>query len=260
MSLIKEIVKEFLIENVSVGRVNDAINKTYEVEINYHSDGEDIATGKRIIQPVAYGLTKIGNPVIRAFQPYGDTTSSIPAWKFFRLDRISSWKPFPNRTFKEPPAEFNANGDFNPNGDKTMSVVYTIANFSNDNAVNYSQMNNIGPITKNKVESDIYKTDTEKGIEYLRKQLDNPKYISDLVKTKNFGDKSMNATSGPVTKDDVTNNNENTPLDSINEPDIYKTDTEKDIEKRRETLNNPQKVSQDVLDNWRKENNLTNNI
>ena len=195
--LLYEIYKELLSENVSLDKVNDAIDNTYEVMINYHSNGEDIATGERVIQPVAYGLTKSGNPVIRAFQPYGDTTSKVPSWKFFRLDRISFWKGLYNNKFKEPPGTYNAEGNFNKNGDKTMSIVYKIANFNNSNKSLYR---NIGAITKNKINPEIYKTDTEKGIEHLRKQLENPTYISDIIKNNNFGPEINKSNIGPLYK------------------------------------------------------------
>ena len=181
MHLLYEIIKELLQEDVSVEEVNDAINNTYEVEINYHSNGDNIATGRRIIQPVAYGLTKSGNPVIRAFQPYGDTTTSIPAWKIFRMDRIRNCKHLKLKIFSEPPGTYSADGIFNPNGDKTMSTVYTIAKFNKNSPVNNKiEIKNTGPVKKSdiKQEPEVFKTDTERGIENLRKQLENPQYIS----------------------------------------------------------------------------------
>ena len=83
--------KTFLIEGIAtVSNVNDAIDNLRQVEIRYNSGGEPVATGRRIIYPVAYGVTKSGNPVVRAFEPYGDTKTKTPAWKFFRLDRIKN--------------------------------------------------------------------------------------------------------------------------------------------------------------------------
>ena len=106
-----------LIESVSINSITDSIKNLYQVVINYEGDpAHGIAPGKRVIEVYAYGLTKSGNPVIRAYQPYGDTASTVPEWKFFRLDRIKSWSP----TYKKiitPPDKFN------PNGDRSMSVV-----------------------------------------------------------------------------------------------------------------------------------------
>jgi hypothetical protein len=259
MRLFEEIVRSLLLtEDVSVNRVNDSINNTYEVEINYHSKGEDIATGKRIIQPHAYGLTKAGNPVIRAFQPYGDTTTSVPSWKFFRLDRIDNWTPYPERKFTQAPGNFPAEGEFNPDGDKTMSVVYNIADFGNRTAPDYSFRDKTGPVRKNNIP---FKTPTERGLSNLQKQLKDPKYIADLVGTKNFGDADKNKVNNePVRKPETTPEPQQpiTQQTINNEPEPYKTDTERDIERRREQLNNPQYVSQDVLDRYNREKNNRN--
>ena len=110
MTLFEEIVAEVLTEDVNVGKINDAITRSYEVKINYESE-DDKASGERIIQPVAYGLTKTGKPVIRAYQPFGDTQTSVPAWKFFLVSGIQSWKPLFKRIFNTPPPGFNPNGD-----------------------------------------------------------------------------------------------------------------------------------------------------
>ena len=252
MNLFERIVAEILTENVETGKVNDAIDRTYEVVINYNSGGDGSASGERIIQPVAYGLTKAGNPVIRAFQPYGDTKSKTPAWKFFRLDRIISWKPKYKNTFEEPPGMNNAEGTFNPNGDNSMTTVYNQAVFSNPlkpqvrkTTVNVepAKLPN-GPVTKQPAEQTKYITAKDnpevKKLEKLRKQLDNPRYISDIVAKNTFGsnntaDTKMTASSGPVLKD------------------TFKTQTEKDIESRRQQMNKGERVSQQVLDDWNKE-------
>lgn len=253
MNLFEKIVAEILTENVETGKVNDAIDRTYEVVINYNSGGDGSASGERIIQPVAYGLTKAGNPVIRAFQPYGDTKSKTPAWKFFRLDRIQSWKPKYKNIFEEPPGMHSAEGMFNPNGDNSMTTVYNQAVFGNPlkpqvrkTTVNVepAKLPN-GPVTKQPAEqSTKYITAKDnpevKKLEKLRKQLDNPRYISDLVAKNTFGtdnsaDTKMTASSGPVLKD------------------TFKTQTEKDIESRRQQMNKGERVPQQVLDDWNKE-------
>ena len=253
MTLFEQILNSVLTEDVEIGKVNDAIDRTYEVKINYLSDGDDSTSGERIIQPVAYGLTKAGNPVIRAFQPYGDTKTKTPAWKFFRLDRIQSWKPMYKRVFKNrPPEGFNAEGQFNDNGDKSMSVVYNIAKFGkiqNQQVATQPQpVKASGPVMKKDIEKTNHisvKDNPEvKKLEKLKKQLENPKYFSDIVKNKAFGpeqspqasdNSNMTATSGPIMQN------------------TFKTQTEKDIESRRQQMNKNERVSQDVLDQWNKE-------
>ena len=145
--LFKGILERILLsESASVENVTRAMDNHAKVIINYHSEGKDEHTGSRVIEPVAYGLSKAGNPVVRAFQPYGDTTSSTPSWKLFRLDRISYWE--------ETNAKFDRIPDFdmselNQYGDKTMStVIKTYSSTLSNNATNGA---NIGPKTKEKV-------------------------------------------------------------------------------------------------------------
>jgi hypothetical protein len=242
MTLFEEIIADILTEDVNVGKINDAITRSYEVKINYESE-DDKASGERIIQPVAYGLTKAGKPVIRAYQPFGDTQTSVPAWKFFLVSGIQTWKPLFKRVFNTPPPGFN------PNGDKTMSTVYKVAKF-------FGQSNNVskqpkpikasGPVDKKDIEQSrdisIQNHPEIKKLAKLRKQLDNPRYISDIIKNKTFGTEpkhdnntQMTANSGPVTKDS------------------YATQTEKDIASRYEQLNKNERVPQTVLDQWQKE-------
>lgn len=243
MTLFEKIINELLFEDVQIGKINDAIARTYEVKINYLSDN-DKASGERIIQPVAYGLSKAGNPVIRAYQPFGDTQSSVPSWKMFLISGIQSWKPMYKKVFKSPP------DGFNPNDDKSMSTVYKIAKFWGDPIENISKIKKIpkndGPVKKDdvkKIHKIVIKDNPEiKKLEKLRKQLDNPTYISDIIKNKNFGSDTeqnnnshMIANSGPIKKDTL------------------KTQTEKEIESRKKQLDKNEKVSQDILDQWQKE-------
>lgn len=140
MSLLEHIFRELLEESmVSPTEIGSAIDNRHRVIINYHSKGKDEHTGARVIEVYAYGQDKNGHDVIRAFEPYGDTTTTVPHWKFFRTDRISSWKET-GQTFNHPPSP--KYGKFNPNGDKTMATVHKIVSFKNaevpqvDNATN----------------------------------------------------------------------------------------------------------------------------
>ena len=231
-------------EAVSINSINNAIDSHRRVIINYHTKGENIATGVRIIEVYAYGLTKAGNPVIRAFQPYGDTTSRVPSWKFFRLDRISFWK-MTKQKFSRPADEFYKTiGKFNPNGDNSMSVVYKIANFYNNTPT--------APVSSPKLKSqetndnDIYKTDTERGMERLRQQLDNPIKISDIKTKEGFRqfNQKQTPTYGPKLKADKNNDIKS---QETNDNDIYKTDTERGMERLRQQLDNPIKIDLDKI-------------
>ena len=234
MELFENILNKLLLtESVSVNEVEEAIDKHIRVIINYHSKGEDNNTGARVIEVYAYGLTKAGNPCIRAFQPYGDTTSRVPSWKFFRLDRISAWKP--TKQIFDRPADFYYQnlGDFNPNGDETMSVVYKIAQFGEEEK-NTPQI----PSSQPKTKQDVFKTDTEHGMERLKQQLNNPITLSDIKTGDAFKQFNRNTpiTSGPKTKQDVQGQ-------SIQkQPEIYKTDTERGMDRLKQQLQNPKKI------------------
>lgn len=256
MDYIKKLILEALLtEDVaSVSNINDAINNLSQVEIRYNSGGENVAMGRRIIYPVAYGLTKSGNPVIRAFEPYGDTKTKVPAWKFFRLDRIKKWRTL-NKTFKG----IELNG-FNENGDETMSIVYNIANIKGrPQTIKFPEIGS-KPITKQDIKygeddslkqgqkygsEDIVKDlmryvpqeDPLKGIKQqlnapkqmvspetmkqiekdnakrklalTKKQgekLDNEPYLTNIIKG-NVSDKLSVPKTGPITKDDITQQN-----------------------------------------------------
>lgn len=140
--------KILLNENVEVDNVVGAMDRHSKVIINYHSDGKNNNTGTRVIEPVAYGLTKSGNPVIRAFQPYGDTTTKTPGWKMFRLDRISYWEETKYKFYDVPNTDFN-DQELNVDGDNSMSVV--IKTFRSTVGNNAANAVNLGPKTKEKV-------------------------------------------------------------------------------------------------------------
>ena len=153
MISLKDILCDVLNEGVSIKEINDAINSHCRVIINYHTNGKNKRIGPRIIEVYAYGLSQSGNPVIRAFQPYGDTTTRIPSWKLFRLDRISTWRKT-NQHF-EHSADFYYNnvGKFNSEGDGSMSVVYKVSNFKQKNT-NDSRIQNTKNINSSNNELD----------------------------------------------------------------------------------------------------------
>lgn len=116
-----KIYEELILENISRNSIIDAMDNRYIVQINYAGD-DNTAAGPRYVEVYAFGNSKNGNPVIRAFQLAGDTKTIAPSWKLFRVDRITRWEPT-QRGFNRP-----RNG-FNPTGDKAMSVVHKITNF-----------------------------------------------------------------------------------------------------------------------------------
>lgn len=221
--MLSRLLNEILNENVSMSDINDAIDNHKRVIINYHTKGEDNATGARVIEVYAYGLTKAGNPVIRAFEPYGDTTTRVPRWKFFRLDRISLWKPT-KQIFNRPASfYYKGFGEFNPNDDLTMSTVYKIAKFDNDANMTINKNQGVSN------DKNAFKTDTELGMERFKQQLDNPITLDDLKNDNVIN--YVDTNDGP---EEITNQ----------ENDVFKTDTELGMEKLRQQLNNPKYLDQ----------------
>ena len=215
MSIFEEIVRSIINESVDVKSINDSIDNTYGVVINYRGEEGD-HTGSRLIQPVAYGTTKKGFPAIRAFQPNGDTSSSVPSWKLFRIDRIEKWEPHPEEKFDEPPG-FNQQmlGRFNQNGDDGMSQVFKVAKFDVNGPVGGEPTNVNGPATK---------TDAKIGLQSPT--------MNTIVKQGDERPIQRQYTQGPITKQDVQAVN--------NEPD--------GIQRLRDKLANQDYVSQAIKD------------
>lgn len=131
--LIEALNQILLEESVEQNRIIEALKQHRCVTFRYDStDGKGMNTGKRFVVPFSYGVTKAGNPVLRGFQPYGDTTTQTPHWKLFRLDRIKGWKPTNKIFTKEQIDSYNSYGEANYDGDRTMANVYMTVSFNND--------------------------------------------------------------------------------------------------------------------------------
>lgn len=234
MELLENIYKNILLEeSVDISDINDAIDNHRCVIISYHTKGEDKNTGARVAEVYAYGLTEKGNPCIRVFQPYGDTTTRVPNWKLMRLDRISGWERT-EQTFNTPANErYPGLGEFNPNGDETMSIVYKVAKFGNEQQTLTTEP------SEPKSKQDVYRTSTEKNMERLNQQVSNPIKLSDIKVADAFRQippKQQDTHSGPKTKEDVykpydeKNAQQPTPNDKSPE------EKQRDLEKLRNTL------------------------
>ena len=107
-----------------------------------------------------------------------------------------------------------------------MSTVYKIAKFGDEVEGLDTKDENSGP----KLKSDVFKTDTEKQMARTKEQLKNPITLSDLKAQQGFKDQKVTSTmpKGPVTKD--------------TEPEVYKTPTERGMERLRQQLQNPTKI------------------
>ena len=137
MNLFEEIVLEssLLTEGISVDSITNAINGLHPTWITYDDTKGGGGKARRLIYPVAYGLTSAGNPVVRAFQPQGSSKRGLttppndreyPKWKYFRVDRIKFWRTVNSNTYNTDELV-----GFNEEGDKSMSEVYVIAPIGN---------------------------------------------------------------------------------------------------------------------------------
>jgi hypothetical protein len=125
---LQESLKGLILEIASIESVVDAIKKKQVVVIYYTGDAPG-GDGLRTIEPVCLGVSKAGNKVLRAWDYEGAShtatlgTQPLPGWRLFRLDKITSFKPN-GQVFNE------MRPNFNPNGDKSMVSIITLANFS----------------------------------------------------------------------------------------------------------------------------------
>lgn len=237
MGLFKRIYKQILSEsNVSDNKIAIAIDKHQLVVIRYNTHGERVAMANRLVGVFAYGLTKRGNPCIRVFEYKGDTTTFVPGWKLIRLDRILSWHET-NKTFEAPPVNTGV-GEFNPNGDNSMSQVFKVAQFGIKTPT-VSSSNE--PITADKIKHGVSK-------QSLSKSADQAKKIKDG--TEPYVKNSVSKPSGPKMTTDI--NGEETFADTSSPyygKRIAKTDSERALDYLRKQLDNPQKIELDKKPN-----------
>ena len=124
---LRDKINQFLNEAIDGDSVLQSIRNKNKVRIKYDDgmgDNGGNPKGSRIIMPMAIGTTKKGYPVVRAYQEGGGSRRGTPKWKFFRLDRITSWTPLNKKKF------FQAPNGYNPNGDKTMGTFIDNAKFN----------------------------------------------------------------------------------------------------------------------------------
>lgn len=142
MSLFKEIVNESLLLELRQGRegdIKDAINNVLRVRMVYDDKKGGKGKNERFILPVAFGLTKSGKKAIRAYETMGSSKRGLtnppnrrkyPKWKLFLYDNIISWSNG-KRSFKDYKDALIRMG-LNTQGDKSMTTLYAITPFAND--------------------------------------------------------------------------------------------------------------------------------
>lgn len=121
------VYNNLIVEVASINSIVDAIKKRQRVIVYYDGD-EPGGKGLRIVEPVCYGYSKAGNPVLRAWDLEGASHRAylgkkpLPSWRLFRVDKIITFKPT-TETFNE------ARPNYNPAGDKSMTRIIINAVF-----------------------------------------------------------------------------------------------------------------------------------
>lgn len=125
--------KNLILEVASIDEIVKSIKQKSRVIIYYDGD-EPGGKGLRIVEPVCYGYSKAGNPVLRAWDLEGASHRAylgkkpIPSWRLFRVDKIINYKPT-LESFNE------VRPGYNKNGDKSMTRVIINAVFDNQTEI-----------------------------------------------------------------------------------------------------------------------------
>jgi len=111
-------LNNLILEVASKEQIIDAIKEKRVCGIYYNGD-EPGGKGLRVSEPVAFGYSKRGNPVLRAWDREGSSHRAylgkkpLPSWRFFRVDKMEFIRPT-QENFTEPKPGYN------PTGDKSM--------------------------------------------------------------------------------------------------------------------------------------------
>lgn len=136
MKNLYNILENLILEQASRLQVESAIEKKQRVRVYYdptinREEGEEEKNekGYRNIETYVLGISKKGNPIIRIYQINGVSETDTAGWKTFRLDRITSWRPYPS-FFYEPISERDRSvPKYREDGDDGMTIIYKQAKF-----------------------------------------------------------------------------------------------------------------------------------
>lgn len=114
--------KQLFYESVE-DELTQAIRNRNVIYFFYEGD-EKLGKGWRWVEPVAYGISKAGNGVIRAWQLREDPSVSKigKGWRLFRTDKIKRLS-ISLRKFNRP------RKGYNPTGDRSMGKMIVNAKF-----------------------------------------------------------------------------------------------------------------------------------
>jgi hypothetical protein len=130
------LLENIILEAASRSQIESAVEKKqrvriyYDPTINRTEDEEDKnLAGYRNIETYVFGVSKAGNDIIRAYQLNGVTETDSPGWKTFRVDRITSWRPYPSFFYVPISDRVSTVPKYNSNGDKSMIRIYKQVKF-----------------------------------------------------------------------------------------------------------------------------------
>lgn len=266
-------------EYVSADKVSKAIDNRQGVLITYKAktsnmrngykkqrrSDKKLHTGPRYIEPYVYGLSKANNPVIRAYQYYGDSKKGVPAWKLLRLDSIESWQPTDNTFDVEPRARGWAAQAFNGQ-DKSMSAVYKVVDLNkSENQTDLDKLRaktkslkqnkpvNISDIDKMKEKQtgpigDNKPTVGTPNVEEPEKNTESPLNTNGTPKTDTTEPpvEQEPKQSGPIVGDTTTDQEENKPEELISDEDFMDAIKRSDMIKRNLELTRMEKKKRNV--------------
>jgi hypothetical protein len=95
------IFEEIILESVANNQIIDSIKQPFRIKFLYQGEDEQVPQW-RFIDPYVLGTSKAGNLIVRGFQTFGFTTTEIPKWKTYRVDRILQWEPTQFRFGNKP--------------------------------------------------------------------------------------------------------------------------------------------------------------
>ena len=122
------LLNNLILESTNRSEIEDAIEKHRTCRVYYDGD-ETISSGWRWVEPYVLGISKANNSIVRVFQIEGVTDTEQPAWKTFRVDKISQWVRTP-RMFYVPISDRDPSvPKYNSMGDKSMITIYKQAKF-----------------------------------------------------------------------------------------------------------------------------------
>jgi len=116
-------IEKYGIENIqpTIQNIEELIDDNFRARILYQGEKENKPSWRFVDIYNVGGSPKAGNTLIRAYQAFGYTTTAIPKWKLFRLDRILQMQKTGFNYGNKPISDYSASiPDFKPNHDKSM--------------------------------------------------------------------------------------------------------------------------------------------